>query len=165
MVSTQLAGNPVTLAGDFPEVGSIALDFIAIQRDLSEFTLDHFKGKRKILNIFPSIDTDVCAISVKTFNEKAAGLDNTQVICLSHDLPFAHKRFCADQGIENLITGSLYRDPAFARSYGVGILDGPLTGLTARAVVVLDENNVVLHAQLVPEITQEPDYQAALAVI
>ena len=165
MVSTQLAGIPVSLAGNFPEVGSIALDFIAIQRDLSTFTLDHFKGKRKVLNIFPSIDTDVCAISVKTFNEKAASLDNTQVICLSHDLPFAHKRFCADQGIDNIITGSLYRDPSFARSYGVGILDGPLTGLTARGVVVLDEHNVVLHSQLVADITQEPDYEAALAAL
>ncbi len=165
MTSTQLAGNPVSLAGDFPVKGASAPDFTAVIQDLSEKTLDSFQGKRKVLNIFPSIDTDVCATSVRKFNEKAAGLENTQVICLSMDLPFAHKRFCGAEGIENVVSASLFRDPAFAENAGVLIMDGPLKGLTARAVLVLDENNQVMHAQLVDDITHEPDYDAALAVL
>lgn len=132
---------------------------------MTPFTLEDFQGKRKVLNIFPSIDTDVCAISVRTFNQKAAKIENTQVICLSFDLPFSHKRFCGAEGIENVITGSLFRNPDFAKSYGLLIKDGPLKGLTARAVIVLDENNAILHAQLVDDITHEPDYDGALAVL
>ncbi|MCG8567142.1 MAG: thiol peroxidase [Desulfobacterales bacterium] len=165
MASTQLAGNPVSLAGNFPAKGDTLSSLTAVQQDLSDLTLDQFQGQRKVLNIFPSIDTDVCAVSVRTFNQKAAALDNTQVICLSLDLPFAHKRFCGAEGIEQVATGSLFRDPAFAEAVGVLITDGPLKGLTARAVIVLDGANSVLHAELVDDITHEPDYDAALAAL
>jgi thiol peroxidase len=134
-------------------------------QDLSEITLASFKGKRKVLNIFPSIDTDVCATSVRKFNEKAAGLKNTQVICLSKDLPFALKRFCGAEGIENVVAASLFRDNAFAEKAGVLLTDGPLKGLTARAVLVLDESDQLIYAQLVDDITHEPDYDAALAAL
>lgn len=165
MAETKLAGNPVTLTGDFPENGSTVDNFCAVKQDLSAFSLDDYKGKTKVLNIFPSIDTDVCATSVRTFNKKAADFSNTVVLCLSFDLPFAQKRFCGAEGIENVETGSLFRTPEVAEGLGVLIEDGPLSGLTARAVVVLDENNKVLHSQLVDDITQEPDYNAALGVL
>lgn len=165
MATTKLAGNPVSLAGQFPEKGVTVPDFTAVNQDLSEITLESFKGKRKVLNIFPSIDTDICATSVRKFNEKAAVLNNTRVICLSLDLPFAHKRFCGAEGIDNVVSASLFRDRDFAGSVGVLITDGPLKGLTARAVIVLDENNKVLHAQLVDDIKNEPDYDAALAAL
>jgi thiol peroxidase len=165
MASTKLAGNPVSLAGDFPTKGASAPDFTAVVQDLSEITLDSFRGKRKVLNIFPSIDTDVCATSVRKFNEKAAGLKNTQVICLSRDLPFALKRFCGAEGIENVVAASLFRDNAFAENAGVLLTDGPLKGLTARAVLVLDESDQVIYAQLVDDITHEPDYDAALSAL
>ncbi len=165
MASTTLGGNPVSLAGDFLVKGAAAPDFTAVTQDLSEITLESFAGKRKVLNIFPSIDTDVCATTVRKFNEKAAGLNNTQVICLSKDLPFAHKRFCGAEGIDNVVTASLFRDADFAAKAGVLITDGPLKGLTARAVIVVDENNQVVYAQLVDEIKHEPDYDAALAVL
>ena len=165
MVTTQLKGNPVTLSGDFPVKDALVKNFTAVQQDLSLVSLDEFKGKRVVLNIFPSIDTEVCATSVRKFNEQAAALENTQVICLSYDLPFAHKRFCGAEGIENVITASLFRNPGFAVDYGVLIADGPLAGLTARAVIVLDGQGVVLHAQLVDDITHEPDYDAALAFL
>jgi thiol peroxidase len=165
MASTKLAGNPVSLAGDFPTKGGSAPDFTGVVQDLSEVTLDSFKGKRKVLNVFPSIDTDVCATSVRKFNEKAAALENTRVICLSKDLPFAFKRFCGAEGIENVVSASLFRDTDFAQKAGVLITDGPLKGLTARAVLVLDENNQVIYGQLVDDITHEPDYDAALAAL
>jgi thiol peroxidase len=165
MASTKLAGNPVSLAGDFPTKGGSAPDFTGVVQDLSEVTLDSFKGKRKVLNVFPSIDTDVCATSVRKFNEKAAALENTRVICLSKDLPFAFKRFCGAEGIENVVSASLFRDTDFAEKAGVLITDGPLKGLTARAVLVLDENNQVIYGQLVDDITHEPDYDAALAAL
>ncbi|MFU8768194.1 MAG: thiol peroxidase [Desulfotignum sp.] len=165
MASTKLAGNPVSLAGEFVSPGKTAPDFTAVNQDLSEITLKSFTGKRKVINIFPSIDTDVCAASVRKFNEKAAGLENTQVICLSQDLPFAHKRFCGAEGIDNVVSASLFRDNEFATKAGVLIMDGPLKGLTARAVVVLNENNQVVHAQLVDDIKNEPDYDAALAAL
>jgi thiol peroxidase len=165
MASTKLAGNPVSLAGDFPAKGASAPDFTGVIQDLSEITLASFKGKRKVLNIFPSIDTDVCATSVRKFNEKAAGLKNTQVICLSKDLPFALKRFCGAEGIENVVAASLFRDNAFAEKAGVLLTDGPLKGLTARAVLVLDESDQLIYAQLVDDITHEPDYDAALAAL
>ncbi len=130
-----------------------------------EGSLDDHKGKRKVLNIFPSIDTDVCATSVRTFNQKAAELDNTVVVCLSFDLPFAQKRFCGAEGIENVVTGSLFRVTDVAKDLGVFIEDGPLAGLTARAVVVLDANDQVIHAELVDDITHEPDYDDALSAL
>ena len=162
MGSTQLGGNPVALAGEFPEKDTQAKNFTAVQQDLSEFTLDSLKGKRVVLNIFPSIDTAVCATSVRKFNEQAAGLENTSVVCVSGDLPFAHGRFCGAEGIENVTTASVFRNPDFGKDYGVLIQDGPLAGLTARAIVVLDESGKVIYSQLVPEIKEEPDYQAAL---
>ncbi|MBG0780208.1 MAG: thiol peroxidase [Desulfotignum balticum] len=165
MASTKLSGNPVSLAGEFPVKGATAPDFTAVNQDLSEITLKSFEGKRKVLNIFPSIDTDVCATSVRKFNEKAAGLDNTQVICLSKDLPFALKRFCGAEGIDNVVAASLFRDAEFPGNAGVLITDGPMKGLTARAVMVLNEKNQVIYAQLVDDITHEPDYDAALAAL
>jgi len=149
-------------AGDFPIKEKKIENLTAVKQDLSEFSLDSFQGKRKILNIFPSIDTDVCATSVRMFNKKASELENTIVICLSYDLPFAQKRFCGAEGIENVITGSLFRNSDFAKDNGLLIQDGPLISLTARAVIVLDENNIVLHSELVDDITHEPDYNAAL---
>jgi len=165
MATTKLAGNPVQLAGEFPGKEKSVKNFMAVKQDLSEVSLADFQGKRKILNVFPSIDTDVCATSVRTFNKKATELENTQVICLSFDLPFSHKRFCGAEGIKNVVTGSLFRNPEFAKNYGLLIEDGPLKGLTARAVIVLDTDNTILHAQLVDDITHEPDYSAALAVL
>jgi thiol peroxidase len=165
MATTQLKGNPVALSGDFPVKDAIAKKFTAVQQDLSEISSDAFQGKKMVLNIFPSIDTDVCATSVRKFNERAAALENTQVICLSADLPFAHKRFCGAEGIENLITASLFRNQSFAVDYGVLIADGPLKGLTARAVIVVGETGTILYAQLVDDITHEPDYEAALAAL
>lgn len=162
MTSTKFSGKPVQLKGDFPQKGEGVKDFKAVKQDLSETSLDDYKGKRKILNIFPSIDTDVCATSVRTFNQKASKLENAIVICLSHDLPFAQKRFCGAEGIENIVTASLFRNCDFAVDYGVRIEEGPLVGLTARAVIVLDENNAVVHSELVEDITHEPDYDDAL---
>ena len=165
MAQTKLAGNPVNLAGDFPGKGGSIANFCAVKQDLSAFALEDFKGKRKILNIFPSIDTDVCATSVRTFNQKAAALDNTVVLCLSMDLPFAQKRFCGAEGIENVETGSMFRTPEIPKDLGLFIEDGPLAGLSARAVIVLDGDDKVLHAELVDDITKEPDYEAALAAL
>ncbi len=165
MTTTKLAGNPVLLAGEFPGIEKTVKNFAAVKQDLSEFSLADLTGKRKVLNIFPSIDTDVCATSVRTFNKKASELENTVVICLSFDLPFALKRFCGAEGIENVLTGSLFRNTDFATDYGLLIEDGPLKGLTARAVIVLDENDSVLHAELVDDITHEPDYGSALSAL
>lgn len=165
MASTKLGGNPVQLAGEFPGKDTQSKNFTAVQQDLSECSLEDLRGKRVVLNIFPSIDTPVCATSVRKFNEQAASLDNTVVVCVSGDLPFAHQRFCGAEGIENVITASVFRNPDFGRDYGVGIEDGPLAGLNARAVVVVDEAGRVIHSQLVPEIKEEPDYQAALDVL
>ncbi len=165
MAETKLAGNPVALSGNFPVKGASIDNFCAVQQDLSPFSLDDHKGKRKVLNIFPSIDTDVCATSVRTFNQKAAELDDTVVVCLSFDLPFAQKRFCGAEGIENVVTGSLFRVTEVAKDLGVFIEDGPLAGLTARAVIVLDENDQVIHAELVDDITHEPDYDTALSAL
>lgn len=165
MAETKLAGNPVKTSDTFPEKGASVDNFCAVKQDLSAFALDDYKGKRKVLNIFPSIDTDVCATSVRTFNKKAAELSDTVVICLSFDLPFAQKRFCGAEGIDNVVTGSLFRTPEVAKGMGVFMEDGPLSGLSARAVIVLDGNNQVLYSQLVDDITHEPDYDAALSVL
>lgn len=163
MASTQLGGNPVTLAGKFPNTGDQAKKFNGVGQDLSDVTLSSFAGKRVVLNIFPSIDTPVCATSVRKFNEEASNLENTVVVCISGDLPFAHQRFCGAEGLENVVTASIFRNPEFGTDYGVGIQDGPLAGLTARAVVVVDEAGKVIYSQLVGEIKEEPDYNAALA--
>src|SRR5574343_2000927 len=166
MTSTiTLAGNPVTVNGDFPQVGQSAPALVLVAKDLSEVTLAHYAGKRKILNIFPSIDTPTCAMSVRQFNAKANDKPNTVVLCISADLPFAQARFCGAEGLDNVVTLSTLRGRDFLEAYGVSITSGPLAGLTARAVVVLDENDKVIHSELVGEIKNEPDYAAALAAL
>ena len=162
MSTVTLKGNPVNVAGEFLQAGQSAPAFTLVGADLSEKSLADFTGKRKILNIFPSVGTGVCAQSVRKFNEKAAGLANTVVLCISADLPFAQSRFCGAEGIENVAMLSSFRSN-FARDYGVALSDGPLAGLNARSVLVLDENNQVVYSQLVAEITEEPEYEAALA--
>ena len=156
-------GNPVTVANSIPQAGSKAQTFTLVAKDLSDVALGQFAGKRKVLNIFPSIDTGVCAASVRKFNQLASELDNTVVLCISADLPFAQSRFCGAEGLNNVVTLSTLRAPQFLADYGVAIAAGPLAGLAARAVVVIDENDQVVYSQLVNEITEEPDYDAALA--
>lgn len=166
MATVTLKGGPVTIGGNLPSVGQTAPDFELADAKRALQSLNAFSGKRKVLNIFPSIDTPTCATSVRTFNQKASQMDNTVVICISADLPFAQTRFCGAEGIENVVTLSTFRNTAkFANDYGVQILDSSLAGLTARAVVVLDEHNKVLHSELVSEIANEPNYDAALAVL
>ena len=160
-----LAGNPITLNGQFPQAGSQAPAFTLVAKDLADVSLASYAGKRKILNIFPSIDTPTCATSVRQFNAKANDLPNTVVLCISADLPFAQNRFCAAEGLSNVLTLSTLRGADFLTAYGVAITSGPLAGLAARAVVVLDENDRVLHSELVSEIKNEPDYAAALAAL
>ena len=164
MANITFRGTPANTVGNLPAVGAAAPAFTLTAADLSDKTLADFAGKRKGLNIFPSIDTGVCAQSVRTFNQRAAALQNAVVLCVSADLPFALSRFCGAEGIENVVTLSSFRS-SFGADYGITLADTPLRGLTARAVVVLDENNKVLHAELVPEIGQEPNYDAALAVL
>jgi len=156
-------GNPIHTNGELPKVGSKAPDFRLTTGDLGDVSLADYRGKRKILNIVPSLDTPTCATSTRKFNERAASLTNTVVLVVSADLPFAAKRFCTTEGLSNVVPLSLMRGKGFAKDYGVLIQDGLYQGITARAVVVIDENDVVTHAQLVPEIRQEPDYEAALA--
>ncbi|MDO4770586.1 thiol peroxidase [Porphyromonas sp.] len=165
MATVTLKGNPINIKGNLPAKGGEAPCFTAVKTDLSEVSLCDLKGKRVILNIFPSVDTGVCAQSVREFNAKAAGLENTVVLCLSKDLPFALGRFCGAEGLDKVVPASLFRYPAFEDKYGVVMVDGPLAGLLARSVVVVDTDGKVLHSELVPEITQEPDYAAALAVL
>ena len=163
MAATAFRGNPVNTSGDLPAVGGTAPAFTLTGGDLGTVSSEGLAGGRVVLNIFPSIDTGVCAQSVRVFNERAAGLEDTTVVCVSADLPFAAGRFCGAEGIENVTTGSTFRNPEFLDDYGVGIADGPLTGLCARAVVVIDSDGTVLHSQLVDEIASEPDYDAAIA--
>lgn len=165
MSKITLAGTPIEVLGTFPQVGDVVADFTTVNSSLEDVTLATFSGKRKILNIFPSIDTGICATSVRKFNEQAANLDNTVVLCVSADLPFAQARFCGAEGIENVSVSSTFRNKEVHKQLGVDIVEGPLAGLTARAVIVLDENNRVLHSELVPEIKQEPNYEAALSVL
>ena len=160
-----LAGNPVEVAGVFPQKGASAPDFCLVDKDMADVTLASLGHQRKILNIFPSIDTPTCAMSVRKFNQNANVLANTVVLCVSADLPFAQSRFCGAEGLDNVKTLSTLRGREFLEAYGVAMTSGRLAGLAARAVVVLDENNRVLHSELVPEIKQEPDYAAALAVL
>lgn len=165
MATVTLGGTPITVAGHFPKVGETAPEFSLTGKDLKDVGLRDFAGKRKVLNIVPSLDTPVCAKSTRIFNEKAAALANTVVLVISADLPFAMTRFCSAEGLNNVVTLSTVRGRDFHTKYGVDIADGPLKGLTARAVVVLDENDKVLHSELVPEIKQEPNYDAALAAL
>lgn len=165
MTQITLAGNPIEVAGEFPAVNTTVENFTLVNNGLADVSLADFTGKRKVLNIFPSIDTGICATSVRVFNQKAADLTNTVVLCISADLPFAQARFCGAEGIENVQVLSTFRNKAFHNAIGVDIVTGPLANLTARAVIVLDENNKVLHSELVPEIKQEPNYDAALAAL
>jgi len=160
-----LGGNPVEVAGAFPVKGDQAPAFSLVGKDLSDVTLASLAGKRKILNIFPSIDTPTCATSVRKFNQSANDVANTAVLCISADLPFAQSRFCGAEGLANVQTLSTMRGADFLPAYGVAIASGPLAGVAARAVVVLDENDRVLHSELVGEIKNEPDYAAALAAL
>ena len=164
MAITNFKGNPVNTVGDLPGVGASAPDFTVVSDGLSDLTSADLAGKRVVLNIFPSIDTGVCAASVRKFNELAAGLDNTVVLNVSQDLPFAQARFCGAEGIENARVGSGFRSE-FGKDYGVLMTDGPMRGLLARSVVVTDESGKVIHSQLVPEIVEEPDYDAAVAAL
>jgi thioredoxin-dependent peroxiredoxin len=162
MAQVTLKGNPIHTSGELPAVGAKAPDFKLTAGDLKDLSLADFKGKRKILNIVPSLDTAVCATSTRKFNEKAGQLANTVVLVVSADLPFAAKRFCTTEGLQNVVTLSLMRDKKFAQDYGILLTDGPLAGLCGRAVVVLDSDDKVIYRQLVPEIGQEPDYDSAL---
>ena len=165
MAQVTLKGNPVQVNGQLPQVGSKAPAFTLVGAGLADVSLSSLAGKRKVLNIVPSLDTPTCATSTRKFNEAAAKLSNTAVIVVSGDLPFAASRFCTTEGIENVVTASTFRGHEFAQAYGVDVTSGPLTGLTARAVVVLDENDKVVHAELVSEIKNEPNYDAALAAL
>jgi len=165
MATITLGGNPIQTNGELPQVGSKATDFSMTQTDLSTATLATFAGSRVVLNIFPSIDTGTCATSVRTFNEKASQLANTKVLCISRDLPFAQKRFCGAEGLENVINLSDFNTGSFGKNYGLEIVDGPLAGLHSRVVIVLDENGTILHTEQVSEIANEPNYEAALAVL
>ena len=165
MATVTLAGNEIDVAGNLPAKGETAPQFTLTNVDLQDVGLDTYGGMRKVLNIVPSLDTPTCALSTRKFNGEASGLADTVVLVVSADLPFAAKRFCETEGLENVLALSDFRSDGFARDYGVAITSGPLAGLTARAVVVLDEDNKVLHSELVPEIKQEPDYEAALAAL
>ena len=165
MATITLKGNEIHTAGEFPRVGSKAPDFTLTDSDLNDLSLSRWMGKKKLVSIFPSIDTPVCALSTKKFNDYARTHEDTVMLMVSADLPFAHKRFCGAEGLANVHSLSTMRSPDFAKNYGVLLADGPLAGLTARAVIVLDENDTVVHAELVPEIGQEPDYEAALKAL
>ncbi len=165
MATVTLRGNPLTVAGKFPQKGDTAPDFSLTGNDMKDVSLKDFAGKKKVISIVPSLDTAVCAKSTREFNQRAAAQPNTVVLVVSSDLPFAQKRFCGAEGIENVVTLSTVRGRDFHQKYGVDIQDGPLKGLTARGVVVVDENDKVLYSELVPEIAQEPNYDAALGAL
>ncbi|MFH0841413.1 MAG: thiol peroxidase [Bacteroidota bacterium] len=165
MAKITFKGNPVNTSGNLPPKGSTAPGFSLIKSDLGSLSLSDLKGKKLILNIFPSLDTSVCAMSVRKFNQLAAGKHNVMVLAISKDLPFAHSRFCSTEGITNVVTLSGFRDTSFGKSYGVDLIDGPFAGLYARSVVVIDETGKVIYTRLVPETTTEPDYDSALAAL
>jgi len=165
MAQVTFKGKAVNTVGELPKIGSQAPDFLLTKTDLSDITLKDVAGKRVVLNIFPSVDTSVCAMSVRRFNAEISKVDNAVVLCISRDLPFAHARFCGAEGLDNVVSVSELRNLDFGKSYGMRIVDGPLAGLLARAVVILDVNGKVLYTQLVPEITEEPDYDAAMNIL
>jgi thiol peroxidase len=165
MAKITLGGKPINTNGDMPKVGSAAPDFKLQDADLNDLSLASFKGKKKLLNIVPSLDTPTCALSTKKFNEQATKYPNTVMLIVSADLPFAQKRFCSAENTDKVKSLSMMRSRNFAKDYGVLITDGPLAGITARAIVVIDENNKVVHTELVPEIKQEPNYDKALAAL
>ena len=165
MAEITLKGNPIHTLGTLPETGSMAPEFKLVKTDLSEAKLSDYKGKKVVLNIFPSLDTATCAASVRRFNAEASALDNTVVLCISKDLPFAQARFCGAEGLNDVITLSDFRDGSFGKAYQVEIVDGPLAVLESRAVVIVDEEGKVIYTQQVPEIVDEPDYDAVLAAL
>lgn len=165
MASITLGGNPIHTSGELPKVGTKMTDFKLINNDLSTVSLNDFAGKKLVLNIFPSIDTGTCANSVRKFNESAGKLENTAVLCVSRDLPFAQKRFCGAEGLDNVINLSDFQTGDFGKVNGLEIVDGPLAGLHSRALIVVDENGTITHTEQVPEIANEPNYDAALAAL
>lgn len=165
MASIALGGIPVNTNGELPETGTKAPNFSLIKNDLSVVTLNDFAGSRLVLNIFPSIDTSTCATSVRKFNEKASQLENTKVLCISRDLPFAQKRFCGAEGLDNVITLSDYQSDEFRKNYGLEIVDGAFAGLHSRVVIVIDENGIIKYTEQVPEIADEPNYASALEAL
>lgn len=165
MAQITLGGNPISTIGELPTVGSMAPEFTLVNEDFENINLSTFKGSKVILNIFPSIATGICAASVRRFNADAANLDNTRVLCISRDLPFAQKNFCASEGIEGVINLSDMRNDDFGKAYGVAISTGKWDGLLSRAVVVLDEEGKVVYTEQIPEIAQEPNYEAAIAAV
>jgi thioredoxin-dependent peroxiredoxin len=165
MAQITFKGDPVNTSGNLPSTGSKAPDFSLVKSDLTLLSLSELKGKKVILNIFPSLDTSVCATTVRKFNQMAAGIKNVTVLGISKDLPFAHKRFCSAEGITNVITLSGFRDRGFGKEYGVDYVDGPMLGLYARAIVVIDEEGTVIYTELVPEHIHEPDYEEALKIV
>lgn len=165
MATVTFKGNPVTTSGDLPGVGDTAPDFTLTRTDLAETSLGDYRGKKVVLNIFPSIDTPVCSMSVRKFNAEIAKHENAVVLCASMDLPFAHARFCGAEGLDDVVSVSAFRNTDFGKRYGVTISEGPLAGLFARAVVVIAEDGRVAYTQLVPEIAEEPDYAAAMNAV
>jgi thioredoxin-dependent peroxiredoxin len=165
MAAITLGGNPIHTSGELPKVGSKLADFKLVQNDLSIADLSTFAGKKLVLNIFPSIDTGTCATSVRKFNESASNLANTTVLCISRDLPFAQKRFCGAEGLQNVVNLSDFQEGTFGKNNGLNIVDGPLTGLHSRAIIVVDQNGVITHTEQVGEIANEPNYEAALAAL
>jgi thiol peroxidase len=165
MTQITLKGNPIHTSGDLPKTGAAAPAYTLVRTDLSEISNKDLAGQRVVLNIFPSMDTPTCAASVRKFNARANEKPNTTILCVSADLPFAQKRFCAAEGLDNVIPASTFRTADFGKAFGVALVDGPLKGLLARAVVVVDGAGKVIHTELVPEIAQEPDYNAALAAL
>jgi len=165
MASITLGGNPIHTSGELPKVGTKLADFKLVKNDLSIASLSDFAGSKLVLNIFPSIDTGTCATSVRTFNATAAQLENTKVLCISRDLPFAQKRFCGAEGIENVVNLSDFKDGSFGKTNGLEIADGVLAGLHSRCIIVVDGNGSVIYTEQVPEIANEPNYEAALAAL
>lgn len=165
MAAITLGGNPINTNGELPKTGSNAPEFQLVKNDLSLASLADFAGSKLVLNIFPSIDTGTCAASVRHFNQSASQLENTKVLCISRDLPFAQKRFCGAEGLENVINLSDFKSGSFGKNYGLEIVDGPLAGLHSRAVIVIDEKGKVIYTEQVPEIADEPNYDAALATL
>ncbi len=165
MANISLNNNPTSTSGDLPEIGDTAKDFTLIGKDLAEVTLNDFKGSRVVMNIFPAIDTGVCASSVRNFNTKAVNISNTNVLCISKDLPFAQNRFCGAEGIENVFTLSDFVSGKFGKDYELTILDGPFAHLLSRCVIVLDEEHKVIYTEQVTDISLEPNYEAALSVL
>ena len=165
MAKITLQGNPIETVGELPTLNTKAPEFTLTKTDLSDTSLNDFAGKTIVLNIFVSLDTSICATSVRRFNAEASALDNTVILCVSADLPFAHQRFCESEGLDKVIPLSVFRSPAFGNDYGVTIANGPLTGLLSRSIVIIDNKGKIVYTEQVPEIAQEPDFEAALKVL